>query len=66
MPMREDGSYEQGDGWVAGVDFVPSDPDEMDMMHAVWQGERHDRVRQLEAENARLRNELYGSGGHRD
>lgn len=66
MPLREDGSYEPGSGWVAGVDFNPSDPDEMDVVRAVWEQEKHDRIRQLESENQRLRNELYGSSAFRD
>lgn len=66
MPYLEDGSYEPGGGWVAGVDFDPSDPDEMEVMHAVWENEKYDRIRHLETENARLRNELYGSGPFHD
>lgn len=66
MSLREDGSYEPGAGWVAGVDFDPSDPDEMEVMHAVWEQEKHDRIRQLKSEKERLRNELYGSSGFRD
>ena len=58
MPYREDGSYESGGGWVAGVDFDPSDPDEMEIMSAVFEKEKYDRIHQLEAENARLREAL--------
>lgn len=66
MPYREDGFYESGGGWVAGVDFDPSDPDEMEIMHAVFEKEKYDRISQLEQENARLRGELYGSGDAHD
>lgn len=66
MPHLEDGSYESGGGWVAGDDFDPNDPDEMDVMHAVWEREKYDRIRHLEDENARLRSELYGSGPFHD
>jgi hypothetical protein len=42
-------------GWVAGEDFDPSDPEEMETMRLVWDRERHDKIARLEAENARLR-----------
>lgn len=58
MPYTEDG-YIQGDGWVAGIDFDPSDPDEMDVMRHVWEQERHDRLQVLERENDSLRTALY-------
>jgi hypothetical protein len=63
MPHREDGFYEQGGGWVAGVDFDPSDPDEMEIMHAVWDQEKHDKIRLLEDENERLRQALNEKNG---
>lgn len=63
MPYLEDGSYEPGGGWVAGHDFDPSDPEEMEIMHAVWEQEKHDSIRQLEDENARLRGELEDRRG---
>lgn len=58
MPHREDGYYESGAGWVPGVDFDPSDRDEMEIMEVVWEKEKHDRIRELEDENARLRGQL--------
>jgi hypothetical protein len=50
-------------GWVAGEDFDPSDPEEMEAMHLVWDRERHETIARLEAENARLRSLLYGEEG---
>jgi hypothetical protein len=52
--MTEDG-YVQGDGWVPGVDFDPTDPEEMEVMKVVWEREKFDRIHALEEENARLR-----------
>lgn len=57
MPMYED-HYEPGGGWVPGVDFDPSDQDEMEVMRLVWEKEKYDRMEQLERENRRLREEL--------
>jgi hypothetical protein len=54
------GEREHHAGWVAGVDFDPSDPEEMEVMHLVWDRERYDSIARLEAENARLRSLLYG------
>jgi hypothetical protein len=65
VPYREDGFFEK-EGWVAGEDFDPHDPDEMEIMHAVWDGEKHDRMRQLESENERLRQELGEARGIED
>ncbi|QSM01182.1 hypothetical protein SEA_NANOSMITE_158 [Mycobacterium phage Nanosmite] len=67
MPMTEDG-YVQGDGWVAGVDFDPSDPDEMEVMHAVWEKEKYDKMAQLERESELLRSVVDGqlTEGQRD
>lgn len=45
-------------GWVAGEDFDPSDPEEMDVMLLVWDRERHDTIERLERENAALRERL--------
>ena len=44
-----------GEGWVPGVDFDPHDPDEMEIMHVVWEGERLSAIERLEKENSRLR-----------
>jgi hypothetical protein len=49
-------------GWVVGVNFDPSDPDEMEVMDLVWDRERHDRIAYLERENARLRSLLDPTG----
>lgn len=57
MPYTEDG-YVEGGGWIPGEDFDPSDPDEMEVMHAVWEQEKYDRMRQLERENEDLRSAL--------
>lgn len=54
MPMYED-HYEPGGGWVAGVDFDPSDQDEMEVMQVVWEQEKYDRIAQLEKEVQSLR-----------
>ena len=54
MPYTEDG-YVEGGGWVAGVDFDPRDPDEMEVISLVFEREKYDRMAQLERENARLR-----------
>jgi len=43
------------DGWVPGVDFDPRDPDEMEIMHVIWEGERLSAIERLERENAHLR-----------
>lgn len=45
-------------GWVPGVDFDPTDDDDMDIMRLVWDRDRHDRADRLEAENRRLRARL--------
>jgi hypothetical protein len=42
----------------SGVDFDSNDPDEMEVMHLVWDREKHDRMAQLERENERLRMRL--------
>lgn len=63
MPHREDGFYESGSGWVPGVDFDPSDPDEMEIMSAVFEKEKYDRMAQLERENEQLRRELHEKNG---
>jgi len=55
MPYLEDGQYVQGDGWVPGVDFDPSDPDEMEVMQHVWAKERAESISALQEENSRLR-----------
>ncbi|ASR75982.1 hypothetical protein J4U02_gp117 [Mycobacterium phage Aziz] len=67
MPMTEDG-YVQGDGWVAGIDFDPRDPEEMEIMRDVWDREKFDRTRQLERENEILRAVVNGqlTEGQRD
>lgn len=57
MPMYED-HYESGSGWIPGVDFDPSDRDEMEVMRLVWEKEKYDRMAELERENRRLREEL--------
>lgn len=44
--------------WVPGVDFDPSDDDEMEIMRLVWDRDRHDRADRLERENALLRARL--------
>lgn len=44
MPYTEDG-YVEGDGWIPGEDFDPNDRDEMDIMRAVWEQEKADRIR---------------------
>lgn len=54
MPMTEDG-YVQGDGWVAGVDFDPRDPEEMEIMAVIFEGERLSALDRLQSENDRLR-----------
>lgn len=54
MPMHED-HYDGGDGWVAGVDFDPSDPDEMEIMRVVWEKEKYDKLARLEREVELLR-----------
>lgn len=64
MPYTEDG-YVQGDGWVPGVDFDPSDPEEMEVMRDVFERERMDSVRHLQQENARLRG-LLGQANDQD
>lgn len=45
-------------GWCVGIDFDPYDPDEMEVMHLVWENEKFDRIRQLERENEMLRRML--------
>lgn len=57
MPMHED-HYDGGDGWVAGIDFDPHDPEEMEVMHLVWEKEKYDKIERLERENAQLREAL--------
>ncbi len=55
-------------GWVPGVDFDPTDPDEMEVMELVWDRERADTVDRLRADNERLRRqvaELTGDDGER-
>ena len=64
MPMTEDG-YVEGDGWIPGEDFDPHDPDEMEVMEHVWAQEKHDRMRQLEEENDRLRDMVRQKRGGR-
>ena len=44
--------------WVPGVDFDPYDPDEMEVMRDVWEGERMSRIAELEIENDALRARL--------
>jgi hypothetical protein len=41
-------------GWIPGEDFDPSDPDEMEIMRAVWEKEKYDRLAELERENVEL------------
>jgi hypothetical protein len=41
-------------GWVAGVDFDPSDPHEMEVMDLVWERERLDELARLREENETL------------
>jgi hypothetical protein len=65
MPMTEDG-YDGGDGWVPGQDFDPHDPDEMEIMEHIWEGEKLNRMQQLEEENARLRSQLDPGGERQD
>ena len=49
-------------GWVAGEDFDPDDPDEMDVMREVWERERIEarsrRERELERRNEALADEV--------
>ncbi|AEK10048.1 hypothetical protein FDH96_gp119 [Mycobacterium phage Rey] len=59
MPYTEDG-YVQGDGWVAGIDFDPHDPEEMEVMSLVFEREKYDKIQQLERENEALRNVING------
>lgn len=54
VPMYED-HYDGGDGWVPGVDFDPSDQDEMEIMRVVWEKEKYDRIASLEREIQTLR-----------
>lgn len=44
--------------WTPGVDFDPTDPDEMEIMHLVWGREQASRVAALQRENQRLRERL--------
>lgn len=57
MPMHED-HYDGGDGWVPGVDFDPSDQDEMEIMRVVWEKEKYDKIESLEREIRSLREAL--------
>ncbi len=57
MPMHED-HYDGGDGWVPGVDFDPSDQDEMEIMHVVWEKEKYDKIASLEREIEELRSSV--------
>lgn len=57
VPMYED-RYEPGDGWVAGIDFDPSDQDEMEVMRVVWEKEKYDKIAALEREIEVLRRAL--------
>lgn len=41
--------------WTPGVDFDPSDADDMDLMSLVWDREAASAVRRLERDNATLR-----------
>jgi hypothetical protein len=45
-------------GWVPGVDFDPTDPDEMEVMELVWERERHDTLAAKDREIASLRARL--------
>lgn len=55
MPYLGDNEAPRNEGWIPGVDFDPHDPDEMEVMHLVWDQEKYDRTRQLERENELLR-----------
>lgn len=54
------------DGWVPGVDFDPHDPDEMEIMHVVWEQEKHDAMTALQRENDYLRQALARYEGDND
>ena len=59
-----DGQYlPGGPGWVPGVDFDPSDPEDMETMGLVWARERADRAARLERENERLRERIAELSG---
>ena len=53
-----DGQYPTSLGWVPGVDFDPSDEDEMEVMTLVWGKEKADYTRRLERENEELRAQI--------
>lgn len=46
--------------YVAGHDFDPSDPDDVEAVRAATENDAHARIEALEEENARLRAELSG------
>lgn len=50
------GSY--SGGWVAGVDWDPTDPDSAEVMGLVFAREREDTLTRLRRENDELRAEL--------
>jgi len=49
--------YDESDSiaWIPGENFDPHDPDEMEIMHHIWEGDRMRYMERLENENARLR-----------
>lgn len=54
-----EGRDNAGRGWVAGIDFDPSDPEEMETMKLVWEREAYDTAERLRRENESLRNEIH-------
>lgn len=45
-------------GWCPGIDFDPSDPDEMEVMQLVWEREKFDAMERLRRECEQLRERL--------
>lgn len=44
--------------WIPGENFDPHDPEEMEIMHSIWDGECFNYQRRLEAENQYLRQRI--------
>lgn len=65
--MRNEGEErETSIVWIPGENFDPDDPDEMEIMRGIWEGERETAIQRLERENTELRNRLEALEGQDD
>lgn len=52
--------------FVAGIDFDPNDPDEVEVVKLASEQHRYDRISRLEEENRQLRSELARARGYNE